>query len=250
MQREFLVTSTLASQAPAAVGRALSIPWSNYLLKKEAKFDAGAISLVSVGEGSINNAHFLSAMNLAKYSSFNGIKCPVVFLVTDNGYSISLKDKGWSSRFVSDLEPSMLVETADGDSFLDIFEKSKKVIDYSRQLSRPSLLLVKNLPRRFGHAATDRQSAYMDANELQTVLSRNPLSATIASSIQLGIISAIEFETLFHDLSEMVENAFDAASVEPKISSRDKLIASNSQSKVSLRSSGGVAIASTSAPTG
>ena len=36
--REFLVTSTLASQAPSAVGRALAIPLSNRLLGKDAKF--------------------------------------------------------------------------------------------------------------------------------------------------------------------------------------------------------------------
>lgn len=83
---DFLVTSTLASQAPPAVGRALSIPLSNRLLpsaeqhghvhgvRKKKMFPADAISYVSFGEGSVNNAHFLSALNLAKYSQHRGVK--------------------------------------------------------------------------------------------------------------------------------------------------------------------------------
>lgn len=82
---EFIVTSTLASQAPPAVGRALAIPLSNRLLisskehgheigKKKSMFPSDAISYVSFGEGSVNNAHFLSALNLAKYSQHRGVK--------------------------------------------------------------------------------------------------------------------------------------------------------------------------------
>lgn len=82
---EFNVTSTLASQAPSAVGRALAIPLSNILLSSRKgitdgiisggpKFPSDAISYVSLGDGSVNNAHFLTALNLAKYSQHRGIK--------------------------------------------------------------------------------------------------------------------------------------------------------------------------------
>jgi 2-oxoisovalerate dehydrogenase E1 component len=68
MPTDFYVSSTLASQAPPAVGRALAIPLSNRLLGAEhAKFAANSLSYVSVGDGSINNAHFLAAVNLSKY---------------------------------------------------------------------------------------------------------------------------------------------------------------------------------------
>lgn len=84
---DFLVTSTLASQAPPAVGRALGITLSNHLLYThmlnntggsdassdplKPTFPRDAVSLVSVGEGSTNNAHFLAALNLAEYSTYN-----------------------------------------------------------------------------------------------------------------------------------------------------------------------------------
>lgn len=81
---DYIVTSTLASQACPAVGRALSIPLANYLYNTSIKlngsssiplkFQKDSISIVSVGEGSTNNAHFLSALNLAEYSSYNNQK--------------------------------------------------------------------------------------------------------------------------------------------------------------------------------
>jgi 2-oxoisovalerate dehydrogenase E1 component len=87
---DFIVTSTLASQAPPAVGRALAIPLSNRLLlsakeygcesgKKKKMFPSDAISYVSFGEGSVNNAHFLSALNLAKYSQHRGVKVRIQY---------------------------------------------------------------------------------------------------------------------------------------------------------------------------
>ena len=36
------------------------------------------MSYVSVGDGSVNNAHFLAATNLAEYMGHRGFQCPVV----------------------------------------------------------------------------------------------------------------------------------------------------------------------------
>ena len=82
---DYIVSSTLASQAPPAVGRALGIALSNKLLLpyrnleggdgvKKPTFPPDAISYVSFGDGSVNNAHFLTALNLAKYSQHRGVK--------------------------------------------------------------------------------------------------------------------------------------------------------------------------------
>ena len=129
---DYIVTSTLASQATPAVGRALGVALSNILLSTrtsnefrpspslfsssstqtlesesdleldfnsadksfapipnivkdeihfqveeppaDIKFPKDSISYVSFGDGSVNNSHFLSALNLAKYSQHRGIK--------------------------------------------------------------------------------------------------------------------------------------------------------------------------------
>ena len=47
--------------------------------KDDSPFPSDFVSYVSTGDGSVNNAHFLSALNLAEYTRHRGFKCPVVF---------------------------------------------------------------------------------------------------------------------------------------------------------------------------
>lgn len=79
---DFLVTSTLASQAPPALGRALGIGLSHHVMKVDCPFPMDSVSFVSVGDGSVNNAHFLAAINMAEYWHHRKFRCPVVFAIS------------------------------------------------------------------------------------------------------------------------------------------------------------------------
>ena len=80
---DFLVTSTLASQSSPAVGRALGSRLAKRLgVPPTSAVGHDSVSFVSVGDGSINNGHFLSATNLAAYAQHRAFKCPVVFAVS------------------------------------------------------------------------------------------------------------------------------------------------------------------------
>ncbi len=46
---------------------------------------------------------------------------------------------------------------ANGTDMLDVYDKTLRATEYSRKKAAPSLLLYKDITRRFGHAATDRQ---------------------------------------------------------------------------------------------
>ena len=79
---DYVVTSTLASQCPPAVGRALGFSIADNVLKKSDASDSSAtkpLSFVTLGDGSIHNAHFLASFNLARHARFRKNKCPVVF---------------------------------------------------------------------------------------------------------------------------------------------------------------------------
>lgn len=60
---DFYVTSTLASQTPPAVGRALGFSVA-HMNKVDSIFPRDSVSFVSIGDGSSHNAHFLAAANL------------------------------------------------------------------------------------------------------------------------------------------------------------------------------------------
>lgn len=227
-QREFLVTSTLASQVPPAVGRALAIPLSQKILPSDERvFERDSLSIVSVGDGSISNAHFLAGLNLARYAAHSKIKCPAVFIISDNNICISLKGTGYVHHFVTQLEASMTVEKANGQDVIDIFEKSQKVFDYARKTSRPAVLYIHSLPRRFGHAATDRQFAYYSAADIQNQTDQDPLSDTISQLLKIGIYAnEDEVSEIFHRQRHIIEEAFDQATEEPKITDRQSLMVS------------------------
>ena len=94
---DFIVTSTLASQGPPAVGRAIGAGLARHL-GVETPFPRNFVSFVSCGDGSVNNAHMLAAVNTAEYARFRSFKCPTVFCVTDNDICISLRGHGWLTK--------------------------------------------------------------------------------------------------------------------------------------------------------
>eukprot|EP01125_Pyxidicula_operculata_P010749 TRINITY_DN3538_c0_g1_i1.p1 TRINITY_DN3538_c0_g1~~TRINITY_DN3538_c0_g1_i1.p1 ORF type:complete len:755 (-),score=141.84 TRINITY_DN3538_c0_g1_i1:181-2445(-) len=230
---DFLVTSTLASQAPPAVGRAMGIPLVSYL-KQKSIFSRDSISFVSVGDGSVNNAHFLSAVNTAEYAQYRNFKCPVLFAVSDNGICISLKDHGWlQGGFVKKLKMEFF--EADGQNILDVWLKTKSAIEYVRKNGKPAFIVYKGLTRCFGHAATDRQDAYLSPTEIASAADSNPLEGLCAQAVKHGITTYTWLGFHFSELIDQVENAFIKASEEPKITSRQSLLDRVSQPYVQVK---------------
>ena len=136
---DFLVTSTLASQCPPAVGRALAVGLTKSM-KVPTTFPEDMVSFVSVGDGSVNNAHFLSAVNMAEYAQHRKFKCPVVFGISDNQLCISLRGYNWLSKFLEQ-RLGMQVQIADGNDVCDIAEKTKAAVAYSRRYNSPSAVV-------------------------------------------------------------------------------------------------------------
>ena len=230
---DFIVSSTLASQCPQAVGRALGNQLAHGLPGIDTDslpLPKDAVSLVSVGDGSVNNAHFLSAVNLAGYARHRGYKCPTVFVVTDNKICISLRGHGWIDPFVSKLH--MPLHRADGMDLGSVYDASRAAIEYARRRQSSVCLLVENVPRRFGHAATDRQAAYLSEKEIMEAQQTNPLEGAVAELIAArgGAESgaADEYAAKFARFTALAEQAFDAAAAEGKITQVSHMIAMNS----------------------
>jgi 2-oxoisovalerate dehydrogenase E1 component len=276
---DFLVTSTLASQSPPAVGRAMGAALGTAFfcfwfyfdhhilsfwvcifvlashLKVPSIFKKDMVSFVSLGDGSVNNAHFLAAVNLAEYARYRQFRCPTVFCISDNNFSISLRGYGWlQNEFLNKFR--MPVFRANGLDVLDIYAKGKSAIHHARQTSAPSCLVLTGLPRRFGHAATDRQAAYMTEQEIEQVASTNPLEALCSLAVSSGVSTHTDLVTEFQELWKKTASAFDKAASEPKITRRSEVNERNSvalvpvtnQHKVVSQISNAMKVASNTAP--
>lgn len=223
-RNEYVVTSTLSSQCPPAVGRALGYSLADELLLKDSKDKA--VSFVTIGDGSLHNHHFLSSLTLARHAKHLQIKCPVVFGISDNGISISYKTKQYlDTVFPSNRDdPLMPVFRANGQDMLSVYDKTKQAVDFSRKYQSPCVLLYKNLIRRFGHAATDRQAAYLDMDTIKSMADTCLLEAAMRQATEvLNYATYPELCDRFEELQKKADRAFGAALAEPKVSLDDMM---------------------------
>eukprot|EP00759_Apiculatamorpha_spiralis_P027230 PhF_6_TR30148/c0_g1_i1/m.44134/K11381/bkdA; 2-oxoisovalerate dehydrogenase E1 component len=222
-QADFVVTSTLASQCPPALGRALGGVLCRILSPNTATFPNDFISLVSVGDGSTHNAHFLSAINLTRYAVHRGYKCPILYVVSDNELSISLKGYGYVKSTLKGIMQNFQYFEADGSDALSMWTNGKSAVDAVRKSRNPGLLYVHNIPRRFGHAATDRQSAYLTKSEIESNAARNPLLPMCQLLVDNHVYTGPQLRELYQSIWDDTILAFDKADQEPKIDRKECL---------------------------
>lgn len=244
---DFYVTSTLASQAPTAVARGLGFSLAQQTLKTVApmlslstegtvtdfqaeklqglgKFEKDAVSVVSVGDGSVNNNLFLSALNFADYASFRGFKCPTLFVISDNDICISLRNYQYLQHFLTHKvseETFLKAKYCDGMDINDVYAKTKEALADVRAERKPGILVIRNLPRRFGHAATDRQSAYLTNDEISRAADRNPIERTVDMLLEANLTTAEAVLEEFTFLEAKVQEAFEVAANEEKTTTRE-----------------------------
>mmetsp|Transcript_71883 Transcript_71883/g.191749 ORF Transcript_71883/g.191749 Transcript_71883/m.191749 type:complete len:733 (-) Transcript_71883:39-2237(-) len=219
-----LVTSTLASQAPPAVGRALGSKLAHMLPNVAPTYPKDMVSYVSVGDGSVNNAHFLAAVNLSEYAQHKKFKCPVVFGISCNDLCISLKLDGWTDKFLHQ-RLGMPVFLCDGKSTAEVFTATRDAVQHSRTRGGPSAVVFKGLPRRFGHAATDRQQAYLTDEQIQEAMDTDVLLQMCHAVVASGVLSWAEVAERMDFLQHLSEKSFDLAAEEPKVLSREHVCA-------------------------
>ena len=130
------------------------------------------------------------------------------------------------------LKSSMQVFEADGRDVFSLQAQADAAVRQARSTKRPTVLLIDKLSRRFGHAATDRQEAYLSPEEIEIAQNYDPLISLARTCVENGAMTADELAFRFDMLSKTVENAFETAAREPGASSggRDALVASNSAS--------------------
>ena len=193
-----------------------------HALKVPTIFEKNMVSFVSLGDGSVNNGHFLSAANLAEYAKYRQFHCPTVFCISDNNFSISLRGYGWvKNELIKRFR--MPVFAADGKDVLAVHEQTQAAVAYSRHNKAPCVLYIHDLVRRFGHAATDRQTAYMTPSEVDALAAANPLEGACALAVAAGVTTFPALAEQFQTLWASTRVAFDQAVTEPKITRRDQI---------------------------
>ena len=156
-------SSPTGSQCIPAVGSAEA---ARYIVRRP---DLGLpahgdeLTYVSLGEGACSEGEFWESLNTAC-----NLHLPVLYVVPDNGFAISVPTTDQQPAPVADLVAGfrgLEVHRLDGTDYFGIRHRTKAVIDHVRAGVGPALLHC-DVVRPYSHSAADTQAKYRSAEEL------------------------------------------------------------------------------------
>jgi 2-oxoisovalerate dehydrogenase E1 component len=181
---------------------------------RETRYHADQVTYVSIGEGGTSEGEFWESLNTACNA-----KAPVLFLVEDNGYAISVPVEaqtpgGDISRLVSSF-PGLLVQRCDGTDYIASYRAMEDAIAYVRGGKGPALVHAA-VTRPYSHSHSDDERLYKPPAEREAEARRDPLVRMRELLIKEGIASDAELAEMLATIEREVNEAADSALEAPK----------------------------------
>ncbi|MCA1578058.1 MAG: dehydrogenase E1 component subunit alpha/beta [Acidobacteria bacterium] len=179
------------------------------LQKRINDFHDDEVTYVSVGEGTTSEGEFWEALNTAC-----NLKLPVVFLIEDNGYAISVPVEvqtagGSVSRLVEGF-PGLYIQRCDGTDAIESLDTMRRAVDYCRQRKGPSLVHAKVI-RPYSHSLSDDEKLYRPDEERTSDAERDPVKRFGALLIDSGVIDQDGLQRIKDEADREVNEAADSA---------------------------------------
>ena len=176
---------------------------------REHKFAKGEVTYVSIGEGTSSEGEFWESLNSACLG-----KLPVVYLIEDNGYAISVPVEvqtagGDLSKLVASY-PGLYVQSIDGTDFIESYRAMTAAVAYAREGKGPAFVHAKVI-RPYSHSLSDDEKLYKTKDERAAEAQRDPISRMAGFLTKEGLASEGELEALLKDVEREVNEAADAA---------------------------------------
>lgn len=187
---------------------------SEAIRKHVVGFKGDEVVYCSAGDGTTSEGEFWEALNTA-----SNLKLPVVFLIEDNGYAISVPVEvqtagGDVSRLVEGF-PDLLIERCDGTDPVESLEALKRAVEYCRQRKGPALVHAKVI-RPYSHSLSDDEKLYRPDEERTTDAERDPVKRFGALLVEEGFVTQDELQKLKDEVDREVGEAADAALTSPQ----------------------------------
>jgi 2-oxoisovalerate dehydrogenase E1 component len=169
---------------------------------------------VSLGDGSTSEGEFWEALNTAC-----NLKLPVLFLVEDNGYAISVPVEvqtpgGDISKLVESF-PNLYVESCDGTDVLASVETMRRAVHHCRERKGPALVHA-SVIRPYSHSLSDDERLYRSVEERVADAERDPVKRFGALLVEEDFISQDELQQLKDEVDREVTEAADQALASPQ----------------------------------
>jgi 2-oxoisovalerate dehydrogenase E1 component len=177
-------------------------------------FHADEVVYVSTGDGTTSQGEFWEALNTA-----SNLKLPVLFLVEDNGYAISVPVEvqtagGDVSRLVAGF-PDLYLQKCDGTDPVESLETLTRAVEYCRARRGPALVHAKVI-RPYSHSLSDDEKLYRPDEERTSDAERDPVKRFGALLVEEGFVTQEELQKLKDEVDAAVNEAADIALASPQ----------------------------------
>ncbi len=165
-------SSPTGTQCLPAVGCAEA---SRYISRRDLRgceAHGDELTYVSLGEGATSEGEFWESLNTAC-----SLHLPVLFLIADNGYAISVPASDQSPAPIGELVRGfrgLTVHTLDGVDYFEVRARARKIVPHVRAGVGPTLIHA-TVTRPYSHSSADTQSKYRSSDELSDEDARDPI---------------------------------------------------------------------------
>jgi 2-oxoisovalerate dehydrogenase E1 component len=182
--------------------------------ERATKFHADEVVYMSVGDGTTSEGEFWESLNSAC-----NLLLPVVYLVEDNGYAISVPVEvntpgGDISKLVASF-PGLFVQSIDGTDFLASYAAMRQAIDYARARKGPAFVHAK-VTRPYSHSLSDDEKLYKTPDERAAEATRDPITRLASFLVAEDLASESELKAIVRDVEEAVNAAAEIAKAAEK----------------------------------
>ncbi|MDQ3756853.1 MAG: thiamine pyrophosphate-dependent enzyme [Actinomycetota bacterium] len=198
-------SSPTGSQCIPAVGCAEA---ARYISRRPhlpgCRAEGDELTYVSLGEGATSEGEFWESLNTACT-----LHLPVLFLVADNGFAISVPSSDQSPAPISELVRGfrgLEIHRFDGRDYFTARRNGARAIAHVRAGVGPALVHA-TVTRPYSHSAADTQAKYRSPEELADEASHDPILLLERNLVEGGLLTEEEAAAIREEAKQVVAEA-------------------------------------------
>jgi len=178
------------------------------------EFRSDEVVYVSSGEGTTSQGEFFESLSAAC-----NLKLPVLFMIEDNGYAISVPVEvqtpgGNIGKLVGEW-PDLLYREVDGTDFRASHQAVAEAVAWCRERKGPALVHA-HVVRPYSHSLSDDEAMYRPAHERAEQATRDPIQRLEEVLLAEGHATAEELEAWRAEVDREVLQAAEEALAHPQ----------------------------------
>jgi 2-oxoisovalerate dehydrogenase E1 component len=206
-------SSPTGSQCLPAVGCAEA---SRYITRRSlpgCSAQGDELTYVSLGDGATSEGEFWESLNTACR-----LHLPVLYLVADNGYAISVRSEDQAPAPISEMVAGfrgLAIAKVDGTDYFASRAVGAEAIARVRSGQGPGLIHA-TVTRPYSHSSADTQANYRLAEDLERELSHDPILLLEHEIVGAGLLAQEEVDEIRARAREEVAAAATEALAAPR----------------------------------